>query len=71
MDDARDAIFAWAVEGRLPQSKVAEALRLGEVTPDGGAWRRFIDWLLLALYASDTTLGNYQLGVSAVCELRN
>ncbi len=49
MDDARSAIFEWALRGRLPEAKVPEALRLGEVTPDRGAWWNFIDRLLLGL----------------------
>lgn len=47
MDDARNAIFDWAASGRLPAANVARALDAAGVTPDGVAWRRFVDRLLL------------------------
>src|SRR5262245_41663812 len=47
--DARATIFEWVAEGRLPQARLHEALRLAGVTPDAARCRQFIDQLLLWL----------------------
>lgn len=49
MSNDRSAIFEWAAEGRIPPSRVSDALRLAGVMPDAAQWRRFIDRLLLGL----------------------
>jgi uncharacterized membrane protein len=43
----RHEILDWAEEGRIAPQNVRRALDLAGALPDSGAWRQFLDWLLL------------------------
>lgn len=49
MPTPRQQLIELIEQGMIPADKVEAALRLSQVSPDGLAWRRFIDHLLLWL----------------------
>lgn len=51
MSTARDVLVDWAEQGHIRSEDLPRALALTGVTPDGGAWRRFMAVLLLSLGA--------------------
>lgn len=47
MTNTRRAILYWAEQGHIAQPDISRALALAEVLPSRGAWRHFLDQLLL------------------------
>ena len=49
MPSPRNQIIEFVEQGAIPAEKIVDALAAAKVTPDGQAWRAFIDHLLLWL----------------------
>ena len=49
MPSPRNQIIEFVEQGAIPAEKIVDALTAAKVTPDGQAWRTFIDHLLLWL----------------------
>lgn len=47
MISPRSQLLEFIEQGRIPTEKIGAALRAAKVVPDGGAWRSFLDRLLL------------------------
>ena len=47
MISPRSQFIELIVQGAIPAEKVADALKVAKITPDGEEWRRFVDRLLL------------------------
>ena len=56
MISPREKIIEFVEQGAIPREKIYDALSAGKVTPDGTAWRSFIDRLLIWLGGSALAL---------------